>query len=453
MQIIIHRGTKEIGGTCVEVISGKTRILLDFGMPLGNGQGGEFDERALEGKPTDELVAKGILYPVQGLYKDDIPQIDAILISHSHKDHYGFLKFAHPDIPVYASAGAQKLIEVLNVFIRKEDRLQLPKSTATVQDRKTFDIGDLSITPYLVDHSAFDAMSFHIVEKTMGQSLFYSGDFRAAGWKSKLFDRFVAKPPKGIGCLLMEGTMMEREGGKYPTEEDVYRRTTEILKEMPGRVALACCSGQNIDRIVSFYKAARKAGAVLVIDPYMACVLNAIKTPLARIPQMDWDGVRVFIANYYGHGDVYVSKIADSTYRNLLPNLSHAKIKPVDFTELDQKALVLMRTSMIPALGKIPGIKGSKMVYSQWKGYLDKDSADAQKFKAFLNRNEMDLEHVHTSGHATVDKLKIFSDAVNPACLIPIHTEHASRYKELFSRVKILKDGEVFDLASAKEAK
>ena len=120
MRLIIHRGTKEIGGTCVEVIAGKTRIILDFGMPLSNGLGGEFDERALEDKSTDELIAKGILYPIKGLYKDSSPQIDAILISHSHKDHYGFLKFAQPDIPVYMSSGAEKLIDVLNIFIKKE---------------------------------------------------------------------------------------------------------------------------------------------------------------------------------------------------------------------------------------------------------------------------------------------------------------------------------------------
>ena len=29
----IHRGTKEIGGSCVEVWTESTRILLDFGIP------------------------------------------------------------------------------------------------------------------------------------------------------------------------------------------------------------------------------------------------------------------------------------------------------------------------------------------------------------------------------------------------------------------------------------
>jgi len=34
MKIIIHRGTHEIGGSCVEIQSKKSRILMDIGMPL-----------------------------------------------------------------------------------------------------------------------------------------------------------------------------------------------------------------------------------------------------------------------------------------------------------------------------------------------------------------------------------------------------------------------------------
>ncbi len=446
MQLIIHRGTQEIGGTCVEVVAGDTRILLDFGMPLGNGRGGEFDERALEGKSIAELIKKEILYPIKGLYKDSVPQIDAILISHSHKDHHGFLKFAHPDIPVYMSSGAEKLIDVLNIFVKKEGRLQLPKAAKLVRDRKSFDIGDLRITPYLVDHSAFDAMSFHVVETTTGKNIFYTGDFRAAGWKEKLFDRFVADPPKGVDCLLMEGTMIEREAGKYPTEQDILDRMVEILSGKDKKVTFACCSGQNIDRIVTFYKAARRTKSILVIDPYTACVLNAIKSSYNHIPQMDWDSVRVFIANYYGKGDVYVNKISDSAFKSLLPDLGRVKIKPLDFIGLDEKALILMRGSMIPALEKIAGIKGSKIVYSQWHGYPDKDSPDARKFKAFVSKYELDLEHVHTSGHATVDKLKRFSEALNPKVLIPIHTFDKGKYPYLFKNVKILNDGEKFEI-------
>lgn len=444
MKITIHRGTQEIGGTCVEVVAGDTRILLDFGMPLGDGSGGEFNEQELEGKSIEELIGKRILYPIKGLYKDSGPQVDAILISHSHKDHYGFLKFAHPDIPVYMSFGAEKLIDVLNIFVKKEGRLQLPKAARIIHDRKPFDIGGLRITPYLVDHSVFDAMSFHVVEKASGKSIFYTGDFRAAGWKGQLFDRFVANPPKRIDCLLMEGTMIEREAGQYPAEQDIMDRMVEIIKDTDKKVTFACCSGQNIDRIVTFYKAVRRTKSILVIDPYTACVLNAIKSSHTHIPQMNWDSVRVFIANYYGKGDVYVSKISDSAFKSLLSGLGRTKIKPLDFSKLEKKAFILMRGSMIPALEKIPGIKGAKMIYSQWHGYLNKDSPDARRFKAFVSKYELDLEYVHTSGHATVDKLKRFAEALNPKVLIPIHTFASREYPKLFKNVKILEDGESF---------
>jgi ribonuclease J len=445
MKFIIHRGTNEIGGTCVEVLAGNTRILLDFGMPLGNGHGGYFDERDTESKSISDLIEKKILYPIKGLYKDAPPQIEAILISHSHKDHYGFLKYAHPDIPVYMSVGAQKLITILNIFVKKEGRLQLPQTVETVYDRKSFDVGDLHITPYLADHSAFDAMSFHVVEKATGENIFYTGDFRAAGWKEKLFDHFVANPPKGVDCLLMEGTMIQRETGKYTTEQAVLEKTVDLLRETNNKVTFACCSSQNIDRIVTFYKAVRRTGSLLVIDPYTACVLNAIKSPNCHIPQMNWDSVRVFMANYYGKGDIYVSKINDSAFKYLLPQLGRAKIKPVDFSRLGQKALVLMRSSMLTAIEKIPDIKGSSMIYSQWKGYLEKESEETRKIKDFVCKYDIHLEHVHTSGHATINKLKELAEAVNPKHVIPIHTEHAEKYKICFKDVKLLKDGEVFD--------
>jgi len=43
-------------------------------------------------------------------------EIGGIIISHAHLDHYGLLKYVHPDIPVYLSAGTKKLIEVTQLF-------------------------------------------------------------------------------------------------------------------------------------------------------------------------------------------------------------------------------------------------------------------------------------------------------------------------------------------------
>jgi Cft2 family RNA processing exonuclease len=64
MTIKIFRGTKEVGGTCIEVkaANGKT-LWIDLGLPLSTADSNV--GYAHGGKP------------------------DALLISHSHQDHYG----------------------------------------------------------------------------------------------------------------------------------------------------------------------------------------------------------------------------------------------------------------------------------------------------------------------------------------------------------------------------
>jgi len=43
MNFKIHRGTKEIGGSCVEIWTENTRILIDFGIPLVEKNGSDFN--------------------------------------------------------------------------------------------------------------------------------------------------------------------------------------------------------------------------------------------------------------------------------------------------------------------------------------------------------------------------------------------------------------------------
>ena len=61
MRIIIHRGTQEIGGSCVEVSTGNSRILIDFGMPLVNDRKESFDSKILTGKSLTDLKKLKIL--------------------------------------------------------------------------------------------------------------------------------------------------------------------------------------------------------------------------------------------------------------------------------------------------------------------------------------------------------------------------------------------------------
>ena len=107
MKIIIHRGTHEIGGTCIEVISGQTRLILDVGLPLVNADRKPFDSKVIKGKTIEDLIAQKIAPNVPGLFTDgEAP--DAILLSHSHLDHSGLLHLTRSEIPIYATSGASK---------------------------------------------------------------------------------------------------------------------------------------------------------------------------------------------------------------------------------------------------------------------------------------------------------------------------------------------------------
>src|SRR3989339_660120 len=438
MKITIHRGTNEIGGSCVELSSGNTRILVDFGMPLVGKGGTDFNERELEGKTIPQIINEKILYPIEGLYKNQKPQFDAVLISHSHKDHYGFLKYVHPEIPIYINEGAKKLIDVLSIFTKEKFKIEKFKP---LLHRETFLIGsDFIIKPYLVDHSGFGAMSFLIVDKKSDKRVFYSGDFRSTGRKGYLFEQFLKNPPRNVDCLLMEGTMIGREDGKYSTEESVCSEITDIVKSTDKKTVFVFASRQNIDRICSLYIAARETNSLLVIDSYTACVLHSIKDISKSIPQFSWRNIRIFIENYYGKGDIFVAKLKNTEYKYLIKEFGRRKIMALEIGNENQKSIILMRNSMIPAIEKIPNIKDSTVIYSQWKGYVEKKNETAETFKKFIKTNNLKIKFVHTSGHAVVEDLKRFENAIKPKRTIPIHTFHKEEYKNIFPNVLELED-------------
>ncbi|HAA42919.1 MAG TPA: hypothetical protein DCE02_02785, partial [Ruminiclostridium sp.] len=71
MQIIIHRGSHEIGGSCVEIIHNKSRIIVDIGIPLVDSEGNKFDAARYKKNSGQELVKQGVLPDLKGVYSWD----------------------------------------------------------------------------------------------------------------------------------------------------------------------------------------------------------------------------------------------------------------------------------------------------------------------------------------------------------------------------------------------
>lgn len=430
MQLVIHRGTKEIGGSCVELATAKSRVLIDFGMPLVNAKREPFDSNVLVGKSPEELKHRGILPNIKGLYRDEEKSVDAILISHSHMDHYGLLGYVHPGIPIYTSEGAKTLMKASNIFTPcKVESI----NTRVLDKHQKIGIGDVTVIPYLVDHSAFDALAFRI--EADDRKIFYSGDFRGHGRKSALFKRIVAHPPKDIDYLLLEGSMIGRGRQVFKDETAIESRIERILRSNDN-IKFLFASAQNIDRIVSAYRACLKTGHIFVIDIYTAYILDSVRKVSRKIPQFNWRNIRVKFLK--SHADTLATKAS----KELLYRYNTRKIEMDEINEKKSRVLMLARdNSVFPAIVKsIKNIAGARIIYSMWEGYL------TEEFKKWIAEKGMAIEYVHTSGHATLQDLKVFANALKPKTLIPIHTFEPGQYTALFKNVRIMKDGEVLEV-------
>jgi ribonuclease J len=186
LRIKIHRGTAEIGGTCIELAASGGRLLLDLGLPL-------------DGDPED----LGSHPDIEGLNGGS--DLLGLVLSHGHVDHWGLASLVGPDLPVYLGSPTHRILKAAAPFV---PRPYVPANAREFHSGVSFEIGPFKITPHLVDHSAYDAHAIEI--EAEGQRLFYSGDIRAHGRKAALFERLIANPPRDIDIMFMEGSSLGR---------------------------------------------------------------------------------------------------------------------------------------------------------------------------------------------------------------------------------------------------
>lgn len=427
MKLTIHRGSKEIGGSCVELQSGASRILIDFGLPLVDENRDQFDSSQIKGKSKEELIEIGVLPDIEGLYENEQPTINAVLLSHPHQDHYGLLSFINPKIPIYLSEGCKELIEVSHFFGQTDFKATNVKPV-TVWEQ--FEEGAFKIIPYLVDHSGFAALAFLI--EAEGRRIFYSGDFRGHGRKSILFQNILRKPPENINCLVLEGSMFGRSKGLYQTETKVENKLVELFRNKEQMYFLAC-SSQNIDRLVSVYRACKRSSRILVIDPYTAYILDKLKKISPNIPQYDWgENIRVFFVPHR-----YTNQMAEN---KTLFQFKSAKITYDQMQDIRNRLVIKDSYRTRTILSREIGLQKTTLIYSLWSGYLPE-----RRF--FWDENSVSIVEVHCSGHAYVDDLKKFVGAIKPEFIIPVHTFFPEKYPELFGdNVKIVKDREMVEI-------
>ena len=416
MKVCIHRGTQEVGGTCIEIESQGKRIALDVGLPL------EADD-SVENLPR-----------VDG-FRERNESLLAVVISHPHLDHYGLARYLVPGTQMMMGAATERILKASTLFTPTGMEFG---NVLHLEPGKPLSIGPFTITPYLNDHSAYDAYSLLI--SADGQRLFYSGDFRGHGRKAALFERFLRHPPTDVDVLLMEGTTIGRSGSeaRSKTEQELEQCFLEHIDDSKGMV-LVWTSGQNIDRLVTMFKACKKSGRQFILDMYTAEILRMTGNP--KLPQAEWKGVKIFLP------DSQRRQIIKKRQFKLAERYKPYRIYPKQLTAEAARSVMLFRPSMVHDLEKAECLQEAKLVYSLWPGYLKRK--ELRSFHEWLEKRDIPIVHCHTSGHASPQDLQRFAKAIAPKMLVPIHSFATKRFKEYFDKVEMKEDGQWWEMPHA----
>jgi ribonuclease J len=233
-----------------------------------------------------------------------------------------------------------------------------------------------------------------------------------------------------LDLLIMEGTSLSRGPEPGLSERDVETLLVNSLKQTPG-LALAMFSPQNVDRLVSYYRAAVRTGRTLVLDPYAAFVLYLIKSECKVPDPFQTKHIKIYVA------ESFLRSMVAHRLKKLIHQMKKAEVSREEILAAPGNFLMIFRERMYEQIfgRKLPA--GSRFFYSYWPGYLATQPS-LKELRSRLEESGCAFDLVHASGHIYYQDIMEFIKRANPRKLMPIHTTAAVELEEKFP-TRILK--------------
>lgn len=408
MKIEIYNA-HQIGGCFTVITTSRARIMIDYGLAL---PGAKKKQEKFDWKKN---------------------KVDALFITHYHGDHVGgIFDIPDKDVPIYMGSTARKIMwnihsalakvpelrkeEAEKVALLSSDRIQEIKENGPIEK-----IPGIKITPYSVDHSAYDAYMYLI--EADGKVALHTGDFRGHGFRGEailgVIKKYVHEKGRKVDYLITEGTMIgDRQFEECLSETELEEKAKGYFKD--NRYVFLVVSSTNLDSLASFYRAAKEFNMeTYCYNSYVTGQLNTFSsTAGVRSSHYRFENIHTLNLDGRLRGELWENPAEQE--RNMRENGFLCIIKPGE-----------------AARGWIERFadKNPLVVYSMWDGYIDKKSPahipEWMEFARPFQENKCFVQ-LHTSGHASAEMIEKVIETVAPREeIIPMHTEHPEGFLRL----------------------
>src|SRR4026207_2244523 len=395
LEVVPLGGVGEFGMNMMAVSWEDTTILIDAGVMF----------------PEPDQLGVDLIIPDLRYVEARGEKVKALVVAEGPGEPTGAVPHVlrQSEGPVYGTAMTLALIEpkLEEHGIEAKDRLK------TVKPRDRVTIGPFAIEFLRVTHSMPDCVALAIT--TPVGVMVHTGDFKIdqTPIDGEHFDlhRFAELGAQGVLVLFADSTNIDRRGFTGP-EIEVIDAFEELFTSTQGKLVVATFSSSVyrmqvlVGLAAQFERKVAFVGRSIVQNSEIAQRLGYLRIPA---------GVQIRDSDVSNYSSQDLLCIATGSQGEPQAALSRIAIDDHRFVKLNPDDTVVLSARVIP---------GNEKAIARTISHIARRGADVVT---------SDMKHVHVSGHASTEELKLVLSLIRPRYFVPIHGE----YRQLSQHARV----------------